>query len=260
MGGITNLVDFSTDIWVALFFACMDKPTSSMISETIGRVWMLDANKNYDDMAIHRVAGRMSPIPQERWSRQESVVVIPSTGTVPREYLTEVVRIDSKCKPHLIEFLRNIGINTSTLFNDLVGYIQYEQDYVPIEALSHMAMRLLKIGEYYRAYAIAESLTKHRNPINQEVGYYLRGLAGAFQGKLNQAIQDTDKFMRLRRRAPSYVKQNYAILKQALIANQNRDYKRSDNPQLRRSLQHIRLEIDKSLWSIQLGQMTFMER
>ena len=223
MGGVTNLIDFSTEIWVALAFACINERTPPRQSQT-GRIWALDQSKKYDDMEIHPLQNLTSPIPQHRWERQAGVAVIPSTGTVLPDYLEEVVRIPPESKHYLNRFLDHINISPRTLFNDLEGYIRYEQDYAPIAALSHITIRLLKTGEHNRAFHLAESLTQLDSEINREAGYYFRGLCHAFEGKLKQANQDISKFIAMRPSAPEYAKANQKLVQNALRNNQNRDY------------------------------------
>ena len=255
MGGVTNLIDFSTEIWVALAFACINERTPPRQSQT-GRIWALDQGKNYGDMEIHLLQNLTSPIPQHRWERQAGVAVIPSTGTVSPDYLEEVVRIPPESKHHLNRFLDQINISPQTLFNDLEGYIRYEQGYVPHEALAHMIVRLLKTGEHNRAIYLAEPYIRR----NDKAGYYFRGLCHAFEGKLKQANQDISKFIAMGPSTPECVIANQKLVQNALRNNQNRDYGRKQKRQLRNLQKQIHLDLDAGIWSVTFGNYTFVQR
>ena len=259
MGGITNLVDFSIEIWIALFFACLDDGTPPRNLKT-GRVYALDLSENYEDMEIHSLERLSSPIPQDRWERQAGVAVIPSTGTVSSNYLHEVAKIEADGKRHLNNFLDGIGISNRTLFNDLEGYIRYEQDSIPIGAICHMVMSLLRTGGHNRASHFAESLIRQDDEINEELGYYFRGLCHAFEGKLKQANQDINKFVEMRQSVPKCVEANTKLLRETLRNNRNRDYGRKQRRQLLNLQKQIRLDCDKELWSVTLEGYTFVQR
>ena len=259
MGGATNLVDFSTEIWVALFFACLDNRTPPRNSAT-GRIYALNRSKEYKDLEIRSLEHQASPIPQDRWERQAGVAVIPITGTVLPNHLEEVVRITHERKRHLNHFLDQIGVSIRTLFNDLEGYIRYEQDYAPIEAICYMVIRLLGTREHKRAFHLAESLIQLESEINREVGHYFRGLCYAFEGKLNQAKQDIDRFIEMRRSVPECAEANQKLLRKALRNNRNRDYGRKQKRELRNLQKQLRLDLDKGLWSVTLEGYTFIQR
>ncbi len=258
MGGKTNIVDFSSDIWVALFFACLDDRTPPKQTE-IGRIYALDPTIKYDDMSIHELRGLKSPVFQNRWDRQSGVAVIPAIGTVPAKYLTEVVRITTDDKSGLNTFLDHIGMSTAHLFNDLEGYMRYEQDYIPVEAACRVIIRLLETEQTIRAFGWADSLTKSESQINREVGLYFRGLSLAIEGKLKESSRDFDEFVRLRKNIPKYVEDNRVLVKGALKRNKNRDYGRKQRTRLLKLRQRMNLSIDKNLWSITLEGITYVE-
>ena len=251
MGGKTNLVDFTTEVWVALFFACLDDREPPKKGNT-GRVYALDWIKAEHELEVHSLEHQTSQIQRNRWEQQSGVVIIPQTGTVPSTSLTEIARIPSEHKEAVNRFLDNIGVSTKTMFNDIEGYIRYEQDYVPMAALCHIAVRHIGNGEYIPAFAIAESLIQRDRAIDQDTGYYFRGLCHATQGRLRQAERDINEFIRIRnnRRIPDYVHQNLRVVQRALTRNRNADYDAEAGRRIKNLREQLCLEIDESLWSV----------
>ena len=111
-GGHTNLIDFTTDNHIALFFACdgsSDKP---------GRIILLEQTQEMKDYIN-------SPRnPQNRIIAQKSVFVRPPQGFLePRQY--EIIAIPPSLKESMLDYLqKQHGISTQTVYNDLHGFIR----------------------------------------------------------------------------------------------------------------------------------------
>ena len=110
-GGKTNLIDFTTDYLVALFFACdghHDKDGRVILQKTDEIKDMLRYPRN----PRHRVVG------------QKSVFVRPPKGYIePNE--DNIVIIPAALKKLILQHLRNYhGIFTETIYNDLYGFIR----------------------------------------------------------------------------------------------------------------------------------------
>ena len=110
-GGSTNLIDFTTDFLIALFFACDGRHDED------GRLIFLDRNSN---------AGAHSHIPRTPLNRvvaQKSVFVRPPKGRIDNgDY--QVCVIPSELKGGILGHLRNMhGIFTESIYNDLHGFI-----------------------------------------------------------------------------------------------------------------------------------------
>ena len=110
-GGHTNLIDFTTDSHIALFFAYdrfFDKP---------GRVLFLGEeaqNKN-------RVKKKPQN-PRNRIIAQKSVFIRPPTGVVEPD---DVIAIPAHLKQLILNYLdKHHGISTETIYNDLHGFIR----------------------------------------------------------------------------------------------------------------------------------------
>ena len=107
----TNLIDFTTDFHIALFFACDSQPDED------GRVILQKRSL----VPIKQRSGVGHPV-----LAQKSVFVRPERGYIDRdESKYEVVCIPACLKEDILRYLRNThGITTETIYNDLHGYIR----------------------------------------------------------------------------------------------------------------------------------------
>ena len=107
----TNLIDFTTDFNIALFFACDGQPDKN------GRVIL---QKRYL-VSIEQPSGV-----RHRVSAQKSVFVRPKRGYIdPNEAKYKVVNIPACLKEDILRYLRNTQeITTETIYNDIHGYIR----------------------------------------------------------------------------------------------------------------------------------------
>lgn len=117
-GGYTNLIDFTTDSHIALFFACdgsREKP---------GRIILLEKTKEIKDY-IEPPCN-----PQNRIIAQKSVFVRPPKGFLEREQYT-VIDIPGLLKEPILDHLqKHHGISTQTVYNDLHGYIRNQNTHL----------------------------------------------------------------------------------------------------------------------------------
>ena len=116
-GGKTNLIDFTTDHCVALFFAC------EKFSSQNGRV-------------IFQKRELISPSikePLEEINRvvaQSSVFVRPLKGFIDLNE-EDVINIPSSLKVPMLEYLRTeYDISTETIYNDIHGFITYQENHL----------------------------------------------------------------------------------------------------------------------------------
>ena len=110
-GGDTNLIDFTTDFLIALFFACDGEPGEP------GRVILLSENG-----ADYQIVEPREPA--HRVIAQKSVFVRPSKGFVEPN---DIVGIPSDLKQSVLDYLRKAhGIFTETIYNDLHGFIRHQ--------------------------------------------------------------------------------------------------------------------------------------
>ena len=135
----TNLIDFTTDFNIALFFACDGQPNEK------GRVIVqkTDLVKTVQPLwAGNRVLA------------QKSVFVRPERGYIDlNEANYKVVNIPACLKEDILRYLRNThGITTETIYNDLHGYIRNRE------------IHKSAYSEFYIAFAYQNKAEKIENP------------------------------------------------------------------------------------------------
>ena len=114
-GGKTNLIDFTIDYLIALFFACdgsHDKP---------GRIILLGESAQ----KANRVEKPRNIINRVR--DQKSIFVRPPKGFIePEQYKDKVINIPKSLKLPMLGHLEKYhGISTKTIYNDLHGFIKF---------------------------------------------------------------------------------------------------------------------------------------
>ena len=108
-GGVTNLIEFTTDSHIALFFACDGAPSED------GRIILAKRDS---------VAGYLKQPhePKKRIIAQKIVFVQPSKGFIDPD---EGITIPADLKLPMLEYLRRThGISTEIIHNDLHGFIR----------------------------------------------------------------------------------------------------------------------------------------
>ena len=186
-GGKTNLIDFTADCHIALFFACDGRHSED------GRVIFLERN---GDMQRHIHEPRN---PANRVIAQKSVFVRPPFGyiEVGRD---DIVTIPRHLKLPILNYLHKMhGISAETVYNDLHGFIRYNE--IHQDAFKHLTAGLTKHlnGDYPGAIdSLSESLDL--NPLS--FTYHIRGLAYISISKYDDAIEDYDRAIAI---DPDYV-------------------------------------------------------
>ena len=122
-GGKTNLIDFTTDYFIALFFACDGAPNKDgrVILQKIkdGKVILQNTKEIPDRIEYPRN-------PRHRVIAQKSVFVRPSQGFIEPDK-DKIITIPANLKKHLLQHLRNYhGIYTEVIYNDLYGFIRHQ--------------------------------------------------------------------------------------------------------------------------------------
>ena len=114
-GGKTNLLDFTTDYRIALFFACDSSPFKD------GRIILLD--KTGTMKAWIRKPGNSDP--ESRVRVQKSIFVMPPTGTIEPD---EKVDIPKDLKKPMLKYLeKEFDISRKTIYPDLYGFVSSQE-------------------------------------------------------------------------------------------------------------------------------------
>ena len=174
-GGKTNLIDFTNDYLIALFFACdgqHDKDGRVILQNTEDITSMIEAPRN----------------PQHRVIAQKSIFVRPPKGFMePCE--DDIVTIPAKLKKNMLSHLRTYhNISTETIYNDLHGFIKsqdlHQQAYIEFYiGLSHLHQR-----DYDRAIENFNVAIERNSDF--PLAYFCRGIAFYRIGEYSQAIKE----------------------------------------------------------------------
>ena len=195
--GKTNLIDFSRNLYIALFFACDEEQ-----HEEAGELLLLDSAKIvkkpdvvYEDLKSSSAPFLIEPantqISQKRVTFQNSVFVYPPSGYINKD-LCKTIPVEADLKKPILSHLRKIhNIHTDTIYNDLIGFVANEKNYETSAVLFHQGVASLKKGKYEEAIQKYDEAIE-LNP-NHEEFYTNRGIAKNFLGQYQEAIADYDK-------------------------------------------------------------------
>ena len=182
-GGATNLIDFTTDYFNALFFACDGS------SGEDGRIILLQQNEAIKDWI------KEPRNPRHRVIAQKSVFVRPPKGFIePRE--ARIVTIPATLKQPLLEHLQKYhGISTEKIYNDLHGFIKHQGIHQRAYIDFYIGLSHVFLGEFDHAIT-AFTKAIELNP-NFAAAYNNLGLVYGKKGDYAQAIEMLDKAIEL---------------------------------------------------------------
>ena len=195
-GGKTNLIDFTTDYYVALFFACDGYPSEN------GRIILQDKNgaiKNWIKESQNSGAG-------SRPDAQKSIFVRPPEGFIEPNK-DDIVKIPKDLKGPLLEYLeKEFGISTAKIYHDIHGFIR-SQD------LRWGANTEYNLGIIYQNRRDEADNSQEKTQYNQKAiehftnaiklkpdfaeTYKNRGVAYDFKGDYDRAIEDYSTMIKL---------------------------------------------------------------
>ena len=184
-GCSTNLIDFTTDYLIALFFACDGQPDRN------GRVLFLREDA-YRTMRPEN--------PSNRVIAQKSIFVAPDNGYVEPN---QIVVIPSALKRHILEYLRRShGLTVASVYNDIHGFIRYRRIHETAYAAFYTGLSHLRKQE---SAAAIDSFGRaiELNPRNASA-YANRALAHERTGDLDGAILDHSKAIELEPHSAGY--------------------------------------------------------
>ena len=186
-GGKTNLIDFTTDSRVALFFSCDGSP---------GRDGRVILKKRGDIEELVGNPPREPSKPLNRVIAQKSIFVQPRRGFVEFNENKDVVEIPADLKKPMLEYLQKYNnISAKTIYNDLHGFIRTQD-------IHHKAYE-----EFYRGFSAGDKgdLDKAIRHYNKAIelkpdffgAYNDRGIIYSKKGDFDNAIKDLNKAIEL---------------------------------------------------------------
>ena len=192
-GGKTNLIDFTTDYFIALFFACDGRYDED------GRIILQKTDEISGMIATPRN-------PRHRVIVQKSVFIRPPRGFIEPDE-NDIVNIPANLKEPLLQHLRDYhGISTEVIYNDLHGFIRNQN--IHGDAYTHFyrgfacqnrANEASTRKERQRAYE--EAIRHYTEAIKLKPydasAYNNRGNAYVDKGEVDNAIRDFTETIKL---------------------------------------------------------------
>ena len=174
-GGKTNLIDFTTCYYIALFFACEKSPSKN------GRVILQDKNGVIKDNIIEPC----DPDPRSRVRVQKSIFVKPHDGFIE---VDKKIVIPKDLKLPLLKYLKKeIGISIKTIYPDLYGFVSSQYIRWSVYEEIDNGNNRLKSGEEAETYQqkaknYEQAIQHFTNAIDNAVQLD-EGLAVAYDGR-----------------------------------------------------------------------------
>ena len=182
-GGATNLIDFTTDYLIALFFAC----EGSDFLDKDGRVILLRKTKEINEQIEN------PQNPRNRVIAQKSIFVRPPYGFI-EQY--NVIDIPKDLKQSILYYLRKChGISIETIYNDLHGFIRYQK--VTQRAHAELYVGRTDQGEKRYKQAIEHYTKAIQLDPQMARAYYNRGNAESNLSNYEEALKDYSKAIQL---------------------------------------------------------------
>ena len=185
-GGKTNLIDFTEDYLIALFFACDGS------DEEDGRVILLKRESYASKI-------RIPPRTIKRVEYQKSIFIELESGVMKPEP-DSVVTIPMDLKRPMLNYLEKYHrISTATIYNDLHGFIrrsaytEYLNGSKYLRGASETEYRETKLDLYKRAITHFTEALKLKD--NFDIVYKNRAFAYYEIGKFDKAIEDYSKII-----------------------------------------------------------------
>ena len=192
-GGATNLIDFTTDYRIALFFACEKDFAKD------GRVILLKRTEEIDERYSIKRPRQLRGRPEV----QKSIFVRSSKGFI-EPYEIKIVAIQKDLKFHLLQYLqRREKISPVTVYNDLFGFIKFQHGFRASFADVHRSL----FNHNSVSDTLSEDLDRsfaHIMPMSSSVARMsnYRGMAYEQKGDWESAMKEYDYAIK---RNPDYI-------------------------------------------------------
>ncbi|MYE90073.1 tetratricopeptide repeat protein [Candidatus Poribacteria bacterium] len=188
-GGQTNLIDFTTDCFIALFFACdgyHNEPGRVILQKIEDIKEMIKTTRN----------------PRHRVIAQKSVFVHPPNGFI-EPHKDNIVIIPPNLKQGILQYLRKYhGISTEAIYNDLHGFIRHQDIHGGAYTEFYRGFASLKRGDEAKTRkkrkkwfkkAVKDFTQAIRLDPNQATTYVNRSIAHIRLKDYSSAIKDCDR-------------------------------------------------------------------
>ncbi len=195
-GGKTALLDFTKDIHIALFFACagnFDEDGRVILYETFDLLEAreIDYTKLYANER-ENIYTLISPTGKNpRIVFQSSIFVHMSKGYLETNHY-DIIKIENDLKKPLLDYLnKHFNIKNETIYNDIQGFLQYQDNHFSAEMefySGYVNQQARQFGEAIENYTKAIQLDPQHT-----TAYCNRAIANATLGRDKEAIQDCDK-------------------------------------------------------------------
>ena len=193
-GGQTNLIDFTTDYLIALFFACdghHDKEGRVILQKTEEIQNIIERPQN----------------PRHRVIAQKSIFVRPPKGYIDKPHEDNIVMIPGDLKQWILRHLETYhAISKATIYNDLYGFIKHQDIHGDAYTQFYKGYACLQRGD--EATTSEERQKEYEKSIrhftqaiilepNFFEAYHNRGVAYSTMEQYDQAIEDFNETIRL---------------------------------------------------------------
>ncbi len=171
-GGKTNLIDFTTNSHIALFFAC------EKVHHEDGRVILQDKNGTIKNCIIKPY----DPDPKSRVNVQKSIFIRPPEGFIEAD---KKVVIPGSLKQPMLHYLKKIEINISAeiIYPDLHGFVSSQGN------RWNVYEELDKGNEYLRSGRETE-IPEEKSKNQKAIQHFTKAIDNATQIQLAQAITE----------------------------------------------------------------------
>ena len=184
-GGKTNLIDFTTDYLIALFFACDGSPNKD------GRVILLNKNSNQGTISSPKKNQNNRVISQKSIFFQS-----PKGYLDEKDSAVEIISIPKEMKQPVLGYLRKYhDIAMHTIYNDIFGYIQNQKKHQDAYTEFYIGLTFQDKGKYRKAIQHYDEAIRI-NPQDADA-YNNRGNAKFALGLHRDAIADCDRAIHL---------------------------------------------------------------
>ncbi|MDE0313943.1 MAG: tetratricopeptide repeat protein [Candidatus Poribacteria bacterium] len=223
-GGKTNLIDFTTDYFIALFFACDGRYNED------GRVILQKIDEIRDMIAHPRN-------PRHRVIAQKSVFIRPPRGFI-EPHKNDIVTIPANLKQQILEHLRDYhGISTEVIYNDLYGFIRNQDFHGDAYTHFYRGFACGNRGDQETAFEAKqveyENAIKHfteaiRLKTDLANAYFNRGVTYAFRGEFDDAIRDFNTVIQLQpNHAGAYYNRGNTYVDKGELDNAIKDFSKA---------------------------------